>query len=386
MKKKLIFKALFYSGLTIFVIGLVSLLVIIIYYSKDLPNFDKLENYKPPVMTRLYTNDGKLLNEYAKERRLFVPIEQIPDVVKNAFISAEDAAFYKHVGVNPKAILSALIDNIKSKYQGTNKVRGGSTITQQVAKNFLLTNEKTLDRKIKEAEFSFNKAQVNISDLMEQAENKVAAKYMAVRLNMDNIYNKYINAVSAKTDECKKYAEIFRPYVCFDWQELLESSKEKAILFEGAQGVMLDVDYGTYPFVTSSNPIGGGACTGSGYGPKMIDEVVGVDRHRKDDCPECVVQPDVPHEHVGRNHSSIEVHREEDDQGQRPSVRHVLSGEGIGQTDCEHHARNRSDDSVEDGVPVSCPDVAVLEDHLIWFKSETFRIYAYLSADDIIRI
>ncbi len=151
MKKKLIFKALFYSGLTIFVIGLVSLLVIIIYYSKDLPNFDKLENYKPPVMTRLYTNDGKLLNEYAKERRLFVPIEQIPDVVKNAFISAEDAAFYKHVGVNPKAILSALIDNIKSKYQGTNKVRGGSTITQQVAKNFLLTNEKTLDRKIKEA-------------------------------------------------------------------------------------------------------------------------------------------------------------------------------------------------------------------------------------------
>lgn len=151
MKKKLIFKALFYSGLTIFIIGLVSLLVIIIYYSKDLPNFDKLENYKPPVMTRLYTNDGKLLNEYAKERRLFVPIEQIPDVVKNAFISAEDAAFYKHVGVNPKAILSALIDNIKSKYEGSNKVRGGSTITQQVAKNFLLTNEKTLDRKIKEA-------------------------------------------------------------------------------------------------------------------------------------------------------------------------------------------------------------------------------------------
>ena len=75
---------------------------------------------------------------------------------------------------------------------------------------------------------------------------------------------------------CKKYAEIFKPYVCFEWQELLENSKEKPILFEGAQGVMLDVDYGTYPFVTSSNPIGGGACTGSGYGPKMIDEVVGV--------------------------------------------------------------------------------------------------------------
>lgn len=75
---------------------------------------------------------------------------------------------------------------------------------------------------------------------------------------------------------CEKYAEIFRPYVCFDWQEILEKSKKKQILFEGAQGVMLDIDYGTYPFVTSSNPIGGGACTGSGYGPKMIDEVIGV--------------------------------------------------------------------------------------------------------------
>lgn len=75
---------------------------------------------------------------------------------------------------------------------------------------------------------------------------------------------------------CEKYAEIFKPYVCFEWQEMLEKSKNKQILFEGAQGVMLDVDYGTYPFVTSSNPIGGGACTGSGYGPKMIDEVIGV--------------------------------------------------------------------------------------------------------------
>lgn len=77
---------------------------------------------------------------------------------------------------------------------------------------------------------------------------------------------------------CKKYAEIFRPYVCFDWQKILEDAKRenKAVLFEGAQGVMLDVDYGTYPFVTSSNPISGGAATGSGYGPKMIDEVIGV--------------------------------------------------------------------------------------------------------------
>lgn len=76
---------------------------------------------------------------------------------------------------------------------------------------------------------------------------------------------------------CEKYAEIFRPYVCFDWQEILNQNKKgKNILFEGAQGVMLDIDYGTYPYVTSSNPIGGGAATGSGFGPTMIDEVIGV--------------------------------------------------------------------------------------------------------------
>ena len=79
-------------------------------------------------------------------------------------------------------------------------------------------------------------------------------------------------------DLCEKYAKIFEPYVCFEWQEMLQKFKKegKKILFEGAQGVMLDVDFGTYPFVTSSNPVGGGASTGSGYGPKMIDEIIGV--------------------------------------------------------------------------------------------------------------
>ena len=75
---------------------------------------------------------------------------------------------------------------------------------------------------------------------------------------------------------CEEYAKIFKPFVCFEWQKLLNEHKNDIILYEGAQGVMLDVDYGTYPFVTSSNPIGGGAAVGSGYGPCMIDEVVGV--------------------------------------------------------------------------------------------------------------
>lgn len=82
------------------------------------------------------------------------------------------------------------------------------------------------------------------------------------------------------TNLCKEYAEIFRPYVAFNWQDILNDAKKanKTVLFEGAQGIMLDIDYGTYPFVTSSNPIGGGACTGSGFGPKMIDEVIGVSK------------------------------------------------------------------------------------------------------------
>ena len=77
---------------------------------------------------------------------------------------------------------------------------------------------------------------------------------------------------------CEQYAQIFKPYVCFEWQDLLREHRNDTILFEGAQGVMLDVDYGTYPFVTSSSPIGGGAATGSGYGQKMIDEVIGVSK------------------------------------------------------------------------------------------------------------
>lgn len=95
---------------------------------------------------------------------------------------------------------------------------------------------------------------------------------------LEKVYGLKSYSKEEVTALCAKYAEIFRPYVCFDWQKVLEDAKrdKKAVLFEGAQGVMLDIDYGTYPFVTSSNPIGGGAATGSGYGPAMIDEVIGV--------------------------------------------------------------------------------------------------------------
>lgn len=110
------------------------------------------------------------------------------------------------------------IENLKSEYikiiQKAEEYK--KSIQEETEKylNQLSLFQKNTDTKIKEAEYSFNKAQVNISDLMEQAENKVAAKYMAVRLNMDNIYNKYINAVSSKTDECRKYAEISKKWAC----------------------------------------------------------------------------------------------------------------------------------------------------------------------------
>lgn len=110
------------------------------------------------------------------------------------------------------------IENLKAEYiKIINQAEEYKKFIQEETEKYMnqlsLFQENT-DTKIKEAEFSFNKAKVNISDLMEQAENKVAAKYMAVRLNMDNIYNKYINAVSAKTDECKKYAEISKKWAC----------------------------------------------------------------------------------------------------------------------------------------------------------------------------
>lgn len=97
--------------------------------------------------------------------------------------------------------------------------------------------------------------------------------------------NRELSSLNLRTYEkseiisiCKNYAKIFEKFVDFDWQQNLRSYKDKNILFEGAQGIMLDIDYGTYPFVTSSNPIGGGACVGSGYGPKVIDEVIGVSK------------------------------------------------------------------------------------------------------------
>ncbi|MEZ5836865.1 MAG: PBP1A family penicillin-binding protein [Geminicoccaceae bacterium] len=116
----------------------------------DLPDYSRLADYTPPNVTRIHAGDGRLLAEYAHEKRIFVPIDAIPRRVRNAFVAAEDKNFYHHIGVDPVGILRAVLDNIERMQQNL-RPQGASTITQQVAKNFFFTNEVSLDRKIKEA-------------------------------------------------------------------------------------------------------------------------------------------------------------------------------------------------------------------------------------------
>ncbi len=116
-------------------------------YTADLPSHEQLANYTPPTISRIYSGEGQLIDEFAQERRLFVPIDDVPDRVKHAFISAEDRNFYEHAGFDPMAMLSAARDAVVTRGQ---TLRGASTITQQVMKNFLLSGDRTGERKIRE--------------------------------------------------------------------------------------------------------------------------------------------------------------------------------------------------------------------------------------------
>jgi penicillin-binding protein 1A len=127
--------------------------------SQDLPDYEVLNSYEPPVTTRVHAASGELMAEYARERRLFLPIQAIPDRVKAAFLSAEDKNFYRHPGVDPVGLARAVINNIR-----TGARQGASTITQQVAKNFLLSSDQTYERKIKEAILSFRIEQAYSKD------------------------------------------------------------------------------------------------------------------------------------------------------------------------------------------------------------------------------
>jgi penicillin-binding protein 1A len=137
--------------------------VYLINVTRDLPDYAVLSSYEPPVTTRVHAGDGALMAEYAHEKRLFLPIQAIPDRVKAAFLSAEDKNFYNHPGVDIFGLGRAILVNIQNVGSGRRPV-GASTITQQVAKNFLLTGDQTMDRKLKEAILSFRIEQTYSKD------------------------------------------------------------------------------------------------------------------------------------------------------------------------------------------------------------------------------
>ena len=141
---------LFAAGTIVFLVGVAAAAGLIWHYSQDLPDYSQLKNYEPPVMTRVHASDGSLLGEYAKQRRLYLPIQAVPKLVINAFLAAEDKNFYEHGGIDYSGMARAALLYLQN-YGSNRRPQGASTITQQVAKNFLLTNEVSFTRKIKEA-------------------------------------------------------------------------------------------------------------------------------------------------------------------------------------------------------------------------------------------
>ena len=136
----------FATGAMLFVLAAGVLAAVVWKYEQGLPDYSQLKNYEPPVITRVHAADGSLLAEYSRERRLYLPSAEIPDLVKHAFISAEDRNFYSHWGFDPEGIMRAGIIFM----QGSRRIQGASTVTQQVAKNFLLNSDRTFERKIRE--------------------------------------------------------------------------------------------------------------------------------------------------------------------------------------------------------------------------------------------
>lgn len=138
---------------------------------QDLPSYDELQNYNPPTISRVYSSEGKLIDEYAQERRIFASSDEINQMLKNAFVSAEDKNFYTHEGYDPRAIFGAIRDAVLSKGED---VRGASTITQQVMKNFLLSNERSIERKVQEIVLAYRVEQaLSKDDILELYMNEI---------------------------------------------------------------------------------------------------------------------------------------------------------------------------------------------------------------------
>ena len=141
-------------GIIILILSILLVFSTLWYFSSGLPDYKKLSTYQPPVSSRVYSNEGKLIAEYALEKRLFIPYDSIPKKIINSFLSAEDKNFFFFLVIDAKGIIRATIKNFKN-ILNDKRLEGASTITQQVAKNFLLTNEVSIKRKIKEAILAF---------------------------------------------------------------------------------------------------------------------------------------------------------------------------------------------------------------------------------------
>jgi penicillin-binding protein 1A len=147
-------KNILYISLSFVLLLSILIFSILWNYSTNIPDYKFLKNYKPPVSSKVYSGNGELVADFSKEKRIFIPYNSIPKNVINSFLSAEDKNFFSHPGVDAKGVLRAVVNNV-SNIISSKRLEGASTITQQVAKNFLLTNEVSLNRKIKEAILAF---------------------------------------------------------------------------------------------------------------------------------------------------------------------------------------------------------------------------------------
>ena len=149
-----LFKNILILFLSISLITVIVIFAILWTFSNNIPDYKFLKNYKPPVSSKMYSGNGDLVADFSKEKRIFVPYSAIPSNVINSFLSAEDKNFFTHPGVDAKGVLRAIFNNV-TNIMSSKRLEGASTITQQVAKNFLLTNEVSINRKIKEAILAF---------------------------------------------------------------------------------------------------------------------------------------------------------------------------------------------------------------------------------------
>ena len=170
------------------IFGLGAMAALVWHYGRDLPDYDALKSYQPATISRVYDRDGAIMAEYLTERRVFAPIDEVPDLVKNAFIAAEDRNFYEHAGFDALGIVGAVVD-----YARGGRLRGASTITQQVMKNFLLTNERSFERKFKEIILATRLEQVLTKDqILELYLNEIylGARAYGVAAAADNYFGK----------------------------------------------------------------------------------------------------------------------------------------------------------------------------------------------------